>query len=321
MKERILSTKLRMEESMATLLVFVYLFVYVYGSRQNRRIAECWFSAVQKPLRLQFAQLGAYTTNEASPVHCDSAYTYKVYCSGRRNCDGVLMTLKLKRRQDLFACVLDMLGIVREQDLCEIEIPLDKANMEPIVFLLAQRREEKRLRKNVDELNQLARTISSSRVPAHLCVLSDNVELEKELLDARVLRTIADDDDLFVSMLFSDQCSQLGSLSQAVARFELRLPNVNDMQRIRQLTNMVFFFIDRVAELRLSVAARKKAQSARTQLANSQFRALHSQRQEMTRKRREEAALATMSDDEKRRYEKRQQRQGNKRRSGQRVKV
>ena len=78
------------------------------------------------------------------------------------------------------------------------------------------------------------------------------------------------------------------SLSSAILRFECRVSVNANTESLRKLTEMMFYLIDRVSALKLSAAVKKKALTARQELASQKFRLSHEERQEQMQLRKEE---------------------------------
>lgn len=63
---------------------------------------------------------------------------YTLWCSGRTCCEGMLVELKLIRRQDLVAIISDLMK--PSQDQLHIKIELSPDIMDPFVFCVGTKR-------------------------------------------------------------------------------------------------------------------------------------------------------------------------------------
>jgi hypothetical protein len=80
-----------------------------------------------------------------------------------------------------------------------IEIPMSDEDMEPFVFALVQMRQERRLRKNLKDLENYTGLTKTTRLPASLALLTDCPELERDLIDDKVVTNASPDGDVPLS--------------------------------------------------------------------------------------------------------------------------
>ena len=135
-------------EYIACALVLVYVGVYFLGRAKNNSIATAWYEENRDVFEAQFAQLSCYADAENStPMIYDSCDSFKFWASGRRFCTGVLVTLDLQKRQDLFSILLAQLDLSATRDTLLLEFPMVDEVMAPFVFALCRKREEKKFKK------------------------------------------------------------------------------------------------------------------------------------------------------------------------------
>jgi len=238
----------------------------------------------------------------------DSQSCFKFYASGRRYCHGMLATLELVSRHDLFSLTLSLVDLSIKQDELVIEIPMDE-DMDPFIFAIFKKKHEKRIKKAKKDLREHARyKISSKRLPSNLVAWTDCPELEAAFLcDDKVLRALEKYGDLFVSLHITDEGSVNFSTSTRVLRCKFLIPQTEEMDQCRTLIMMAIHFVDLAGTYRLSQQARVRALKDRKKWADQEYRASHSQRQEALVqrkeeiKRREEAAAAAEVDSSSRR--------------------
>eukprot|EP00455_Lapot_gusevi_P031429 TRINITY_DN3407_c0_g1_i1.p1 TRINITY_DN3407_c0_g1~~TRINITY_DN3407_c0_g1_i1.p1 ORF type:complete len:470 (-),score=180.68 TRINITY_DN3407_c0_g1_i1:153-1508(-) len=299
-------------EFAAIALVIAYIFYFIYGRSVNSQIAHAWYEASKKIFEVQFAKMSAYVDQGNDIFIKDSQNCFKFYASGRRNTLGMLATLELKKRQDLFSSLLALVDLSTTQDTLTLEFQMGE-ELEPFVFAVCRKREEKKLRKNETDLENFASHLSSRRVPKDFVSISDCPELETEILDERIVSTIANNSDLFCNMHITDQNGHVNSPAgwSRVVRFKFLLPPVDQMERLRSLTEMALFCVDRVVSLHLAPATLARARDARAILQKKYLKAAHAQRQEMVQrrkeelKRKEEEAVANMTPEQLRKKEER----------------
>lgn len=269
-------------EYAALVFIAVYLANFIGGSRKNKRIAQNWYRTYEDWFKTQFAS--------TSPLQKDSQFTYKFYASGRRYCTGMLVTLNLRKRHDLFSLMMEAGGA--NEDSIVIEIPMMEDDMEPFVFAITRKKAEKKMKKNNKDLDNLSLSIKSKIIPESLALLTDTPDLEIAFLDERSCRTIGL--EWFRSLHFTDSGSVKFNASTKVLRFQFRLPT--DVSQLRVLIEMAIFFVDRVANTKLSSVAKQKNLTKRKQVAEREFKAGHQQRLEAAAKRKEERKEESAAD-------------------------
>eukprot|EP00479_Gromia_sphaerica_P000819 TRINITY_DN1097_c0_g1_i1.p1 TRINITY_DN1097_c0_g1~~TRINITY_DN1097_c0_g1_i1.p1 ORF type:complete len:202 (-),score=45.02 TRINITY_DN1097_c0_g1_i1:559-1164(-) len=150
-------------ETAAMLFIVVYAINFVIGKRQNEQIAYDWHDSVINTFEDQFAVIGDFEgEHELQKLYKDSQSCYKFYASGRRYCGGLLATIELKKRHDIFSLFLATIDLSTSRDSLIIEVPMDE--MEPFVFLVGHRRDEQKWRKTLKDVGQFASQTPSARL-------------------------------------------------------------------------------------------------------------------------------------------------------------
>ena len=76
----------------------------------------------------------------------DSENSYGLWCTGRQTCDGLLVQLKLLKRQDLVNGVLmQLLKPQSDQIILSVEYPTQRDSLDSFVFCLTTKKQSKRL--------------------------------------------------------------------------------------------------------------------------------------------------------------------------------
>jgi len=152
----------------------------------------------------------------------------------------------------------------------------------------------------------------SKHLPPSLCILTDCPELERELLDDKVNRSLVEYEDIFSMMHLSDEGQSSFHNSKKVLRFKFLIPPIEQMERLRVLIKMAIHFIDVVATKKLSAQSRMRALQIRKLAADKLYRQTHTQRQEAYAKRKElkrkDDENATLTPEQQRKKELKEQR-------------
>ena len=86
-------------------ILFLYVMNYIYGRLTNGNLAQDWFEKAQTFLESQFALIGDAGEKElvsAMSMTREADHIFTLWCSGRLNVQGMLATLKLVKRQDVY---------------------------------------------------------------------------------------------------------------------------------------------------------------------------------------------------------------------------
>ena len=88
--------------------LLVYFINLIIGRTKNSKLANAWFNANKEYLITQFALVGddgVSTDMTYNTLTKDTDSVYNLWCSGRVCCEGMLVTLKLLKRQDLVSTI------------------------------------------------------------------------------------------------------------------------------------------------------------------------------------------------------------------------
>lgn len=140
-------------EMIAVAGLLVYFTNYFLGRNKNSKIASLWLQTHRQLLEDNFAAIGDDTQKEREGPDGfikESESVYTLWCSGRSCCEGMLVELKLIRRQDLVAVISDLMK--PSQDQMHIKIELSSDIMDPFVFCVASKRTASKLFKEMYDL-------------------------------------------------------------------------------------------------------------------------------------------------------------------------
>lgn len=96
-------------------IILVYMVNFFYGKSKNYTLVNHWYQTNRALLEKSFAVVGddgmspdvpSSDENETGKLIKDSESSYALWCTGRHGCEGMLMQLKLIKRQDFVNGVL-----------------------------------------------------------------------------------------------------------------------------------------------------------------------------------------------------------------------
>jgi len=313
-------------------VILAYLINFWMGKRKNESIAHAWLQANAKFFITNFSRIGDLTTGGFSEEDADEVVnknsdkmltkethsTFKLRATGRINCIGLQVTLKLKKRHDLFATILDLFS--KDQERVMIDVLMDPEAMEKFVFAVVKKKDEKRYRKTFSDISTFTGpAITPPGLPATLCVCSEMEELVPALLHAEVLHTLKNYHDMLIRMHFSDQGIVSTGYKNTLS-FEFTMPSETEMNKLHTLTKMAIHYIDLVARLTLSKSGKQKSEANRAKIAEAVLKQTRQQREEalqqkkLEKKQKEKEKLASLSPAEQARLEEKIQKREMKKR-------
>lgn len=148
-------------EGVAIAILVVYVANYIVGNNANKQIARDWESAFCKAdgvFAKNFSAIGAEGAgpSKGSLLAREAPDEYKFYASGRRFCEGVMVTLKLKSRNDLFSTAYDMVYHTSDPDLCIVECFMkDECVSQGSVFAIGDKANIATLEGTADDIKRL----------------------------------------------------------------------------------------------------------------------------------------------------------------------
>lgn len=148
--------------------LLAYFANYCIGRSKNTRLASRWLAAHRQLLEDNFVLIGGASdsdagrpgaeTDSAADAAGDKAIAfakeseslYTLWCSGRTCCEGMLVELKMIKRQDLVAVMADIMRPT--QDQLHVKVEISKEAMDTFVFLVGTKRTASRLFKEQADL-------------------------------------------------------------------------------------------------------------------------------------------------------------------------
>lgn len=316
-----------------------YFANFFLGKSKNSKIANLWLNTHRQLLEENFILVGddGKLENENPGLNKESESVYTLWCSGRSCCEGMLVELKMIKRQDLVALVA---GLMRpQQDQVHIKIELSKESMDTYVFCVASKKTGTKLFKETADLSKFCTLVHKPEekynVPIGFSVLSEIPEATSTILDSRLLTALNKYGQFIDYIHISDQFS--GPIQQEdpnllkqpevkkmlMAGFNLPndISNKNcDMESIKPLLILVFYIMERLKRYRLSKEGKTKADKNRLRVEEEFLKSTHAARAEAAAQRREDKrklekdrVLAEEDPEKQRRWElKEQKRQAKK---------
>ncbi|KAK7110083.1 PAT complex subunit CCDC47-like isoform X2 [Littorina saxatilis] len=288
----------------------VYFLNFLAGKTKNSRLATAWLSAHKDLLEANFAIVGDDGTGKEpnqGVLMKESENIYALWCSGRSCVEGMLVELKLLKRQDLVNVLLRVLKPAADQIV--VNVTMEDKKMDKFVFAVALKKAAARLHKDMYDLGQFTekKNVDKYDLPPSYQILSETGEATLAILDKKVCQVLTKFDGLIEYIHLSDQFSGPKSTEDTQPT---KLPTVKpclifcftvpgkgksrpaDMESMRPLLQLVFYITEKVSRFQLSREARLKGEKRRQKVEEQFMKAAHSQRQEAAQLRREEKIRA-----------------------------
>jgi len=288
----------------------LYLINYVVGSSKNHSIAAAWLQTHSSFLKSQFELVGDDPANQnavsTNQLIKESEHSYVLWCSGRNLCEGMLVTLKMIKRQDIVSTVWNYVSGSNSCDQLIIQTTL--TSMDPFVFCMGNKKSLINLQKNYTDVSLFCgdRLRSSEKFgfsPTMVMLSEVPSELASTILDQKVLKVLKENEHLLDYLHISDQFSGLKPQDQEeqvveppkvkrVLNIALKIPSgcaTNDeMEKLLPLFKLAVFLVDKVSKLRLSRESKKRTDKHRLEVQQMYMKQTHLQRQEQAMLKREE---------------------------------
>ncbi|XP_053610554.1 PAT complex subunit CCDC47 isoform X2 [Plodia interpunctella] len=319
-------------------LLAAYALAYAVGRAKNTSIATNFLKLHKPLLDDNFTLVGetgldVVAATDERGWRREAEHCFTMWCSGRVCCEGMLLTLKLIKRQDL---VHVLLGLVRPTpDTLHIRVELGKDDSDPFVLCVAQKKIATKLAKEMQDLSVFCperRAGDKHGLPASLAVLSESAEAAAALLDARVtaaltlyhahVQYIHISDRYCGPKQMEEQAVTKPPVTERVMLVSLALGPDGGGQELRPLLLLLLHLLEKIKRLRLSKEALAKCEKRRWKVAEAWMRGAHAARAEQAALRREEKRkqekekiLAEDDPEKQRRWELKEQKREKKRKT------
>nr|CAI5843584.1 unnamed protein product [Callosobruchus analis] len=287
--------------------LIVYFVNFATGKSKNTKIAHAWFQTHRQILEDNFSMVGddgSLDRNDNVSLVKESENIFTLWCSGRTCCEGMLVELKLIKRQDLVAIISGMMRPTMDQ--IHIKVQMNKEDMDSFVFCVAAKKTAIQLTKEMADLGVYCperKPGDKFGIPSNFNVMGEIAEATAAMLDSKVVAVLNKYPQYVDCIHFSDQFSgpkqaeDGGSLklpeTEKVLMFTFNIPVKGmpleeAMQRLKPLMILVFYCIDKVKRYKLSKEGKSKADKNRQRVEEAFLKSTHQARAEAAAARREE---------------------------------
>ncbi|XP_017784971.1 PREDICTED: coiled-coil domain-containing protein 47 [Nicrophorus vespilloides] len=322
--------------------LIVYFINFATGKSKNTMLANTWFQSHKQLLEDNFTLVGddgaLEHIKESGGLLKESENTFTLWCSGRTCCEGMLVELKLIKRQDLVAVISGMMRPTLDQ--VHIKVTMDSDAMEPFVFCVASKKTATHVSKETNDISVYCPERKSGErynIPSNFQVMSEILEATSAMLDSKVTAILNKYTDLVDYIHISDQYSGAKQTEDTGA---LKLPEVKKVllfgfnmpvkgmspteavEQLKPLMVLVFYCIEKVKRFRLSKESKTKADKNRLRVEEVFLKSTHAARAEAAANRREEKrrlekekVMAEEDPERQRRWEEKDQKRQAKKRA------
>lgn len=283
--------------------LFAYFSNYIVGRSRNSKIANTWLTQHRSLLEENFVLVGDDGRKEGEPFSGfvkESESLYTLWCSGRTCCEGMLVELKMIKRQDLVSLIAGLMRPV--QDQVQIKVEISKDSMDSFVFCVASKKTATKSFKEMNDLSKFCTLVNKPddkyNVPQGFSVLSEIPEATAAMLDSKLLAALNKFGHLIDFIHISDQFSGIvqqedpGQLKQVDVERVLiacfNIPPKTDMETLKPMLILVFYIMERLKRFRLSREAKNKTEKNRARVEEQFLKTTHAARAEAAAVRREE---------------------------------
>lgn len=214
----------------------VYFLNFATGKSKNNKIANTWFQTHKTLLEDNFSLVGddgALEAKENNGLIKESENIFTLWCSGRTCCEGMLVELKLIKRQDLVAIIAGMMRPAVDQ--IHIKVTMNKEDMDSFVFAVASKKTSVHLSKEMADISQYCperRSGDKYNIPSNFNVMTEIAEATSAMLDSKITAILNKYGDLIDYIHFSDQYSGVKQPEDSGA---LKLPDTQKVNCLKHI--------------------------------------------------------------------------------------
>ena len=241
----------------------VYFVNYAMGKNKNVKIAEKFLLAHRSFLEDNFALVGddgkkESETSETAMMIKESDSIFTLWCSGRVCVEGMLVELKLIKRQDLLSLAMGMLSS-KTQDQVVMKTEISKDSMDSFVMAVCSKKAGAKMFKDLTDIKQFCVSVAKAdekyNLPTGFTLLSEIAEASSAILDTKVVAMLNKYSSIIDSIHISDQFTgtQLEQQdgSQPMKQTETKkmlivsffINDKTDMEELRPLLQLVIYLI------------------------------------------------------------------------------
>jgi len=287
--------------------IVVYFLNFFTGKTKNQKIANQWFNSHRNLLESQFSLVGDDGSKNLDeiqePLSKESENIFTFWCSGRVCCEGMLVELRLLKRQDLVGVIANSMKPAHDQ--IHVRVDMSPEDMDSFIFCIANKKSSLRLSK---EMNDLATYCPERRpaekfdIPGNYFIMSEVAEVASAMLDAKMVSMFRKFPDAIDTIHFSDQFTgpkpsddqqplELAQGKQVLIFVFNLIAKENSLEEAveetKPLMQLVFYCLEKVKRYKLSREAKAKADKNRTKVAENHWRSIHAVKAEKAAEERE----------------------------------
>jgi hypothetical protein len=244
----------------------VYFVNYAMGKNKNVKIAEKFLLAHRSFLEENFALVGddgkkETESSETALMMKESDSVFTLWCSGRVCVEGMLVELKLIKRQDLLSLTMGMLS-AKTQDQVVMKTEISRDSMDSFVMAVCSKKSASKMFKDLTDLKQycvsVAKPDEKYNIPAGFSLLSEIAEASAAILDTKVVAMLNKYSSVIDSIHISDQFSG-SALEQQDGSQPMKQPETKkmlivsffindktDMEELRPLLQLVIYLVGEI---------------------------------------------------------------------------
>ena len=334
-------------EGIGLIIITLWFVNFLVGDAKNKKLAlafEDAFCAENGIFKSQFASVGdipkKVAPRKGSVLSKEASDEYKIWCSGRRFCQGALITLKLKPRHDLYSAATAFQGR-SIPDYCVIECLMNDECVQPgSVFAFGP----KDLIENLEgaegekDLKKLCQTFVPKRdhgqrvTHKDVVIKAESAELANDVVfTPEVVKVIGESTWVAngLASLVAVHCTdeappKFGSPPHPkTLRFQFTMPAEPEKVAgaMTDVMNLVPALVDVVGRVQLTPGQREKAAAARQKRKEDDFKEDLKVNQKKTSAQILDEKLAKMTPAEKEAWKKKQEKKQMRKSAGKMIKV
>ena len=237
----------------------------------------------------------------------DSENIFTLLCSGRTCCEGMLVELRLLKRQDLVSVIGNAIKSGSQKDQVKIQVNMNQDDMDSFVFCLANKKTAARLAKEMADITTFCPERRSAIPDKHgisvntasnYSIMSEIPEVTVAMLDSKLSAVLSKYPDAIDSIHFSDQYTGLKPTDADQAPSELPtgkkvliftfnldtttkgiLPE-ETAENIKPMMMLVFYFIEKIKRFHLTREGKTKADKNRSKVSEAFWKSIHAAKAE-----------------------------------------
>merc|ERR1712072_515549 len=160
----------------------------------------------------------------------ESENVFTLWCSGRTCCEGMLVELKLLKRQDLVAVIANAIKTGGQKDQVRVQVNMNAEDMDTFVFCIANKKTAAKMAKEMADITTFCPERRSAIPDKHglpastasnYSIMSEIPEVTAAMLDSKLSAVLSKYPDVIDSIHFSDQYTGLKPTDTEQAPTEL----------------------------------------------------------------------------------------------------